>query len=591
MAIRCLKCMKEHEEGISKCPFCGYIEGAEEDEQCYLPPRTVLKGRYMVGSCLGSGGFGVTYVAWDSLLEKKVAIKEYLPSELATRTIGQTRVTLHDSDCFEKYQQGKRSFLEESRRLAKFNSVKGVVSIFDCFDENDTAYLVMECLEGKTLQQMINERKKLPFKEVLPIFVDILEALEVVHAAGMMHRDIAPDNIFVCSDGTAKLIDFGAARFMTTTHSRSLSMILKIGYAPIEQYTKHGNQGPWTDIYAVAASLYHAVTGHVPPDSYDRVEEDKLKRPGLLARRLPKHAETAILNALNIIETNRTSSAKQFAEELSGDLDVSRIREKIKHEDTGRIAKWMKYAAAGFAAAIVLFAVLYVSTGGSLFRSSDYDVPTGMSRVPYVINDIVSDADAKMNTHQLHMVIGDRITDTYFDNNFVLMQNPRSGNIAYVGSVVNVTASMKPDEYFVPDLSNYTEEYAVQVLEAAGFTVVVEEGEDDLTAPGAVMEQYPPGNTIVFEGSEVRITVNKGTRNKDIDAGNLLTVSDYVGMQFDKAQEAAYKKDLYMAITKGEYSDDIPMGQILEQSPASGETFAISPWICSIRARTSREMS
>lgn len=572
MAIRCLYCMKEHEEGISKCPHCGFVEGANEDEMCYLPPRTVLKGRYMIGCCLGSGGFGITYVAWDSLLEKKVAIKEYMPSELATRTMGETRVTVHDNDCVEKYQKGRTSFLEESRRLAKFNNCKGIVSIFDCFDENDTAYLVMECLEGKTLQQIINERKKIPFKEALPIFIDVLDALSVVHDAGMMHRDIAPDNIFVCNDGTAKLIDFGAARFMTTSHSRSLSMILKIGYAPIEQYTKHGNQGPWTDIYAVAASLYHAITGIVPPDSYDRVEEDKLKNPSLHAKHLPKHAETAILNALNIIETNRTQSAAQFAEELKGDIDVARIREKIKHEDTGRIAKWMKYAAAGVALAIVAFGALFVATGENLFRSDDYDVPDGMSRVPYIIDTLVSDADVKLENNSLHMVIGDRVTDTYFDNNYVLQQNPRSGNVAYTGSVVSVTASMKPDEYYVSDLSDYTREAAVKMLEAAGFTVKLEEDTDDTVAPGAVIRQSPLGNTIVFEGSEVTLVINSGSKNNKFDYGKSVSIKNYIGMQFEKAQNDASGKKLYMAISGGKYSDDIPAGEIIEQSPEKGGT-------------------
>lgn len=567
MATRCLKCMKEYQEGVSKCPHCGFVEGSEEDERCYLPPRTVLKGRYMIGCCLGSGGFGVTYIAWDSLLEKKVAIKEYLPSELATRTIGQTRVTVHDIDCVEKYEKGKRSFLDESRRLAKFNNVKGVVSIYDCFDENDTAYLVMECLEGKTLQQMINERKKIPFNEALPIFVDVLEALEVVHSEGIMHRDIAPDNIFVCDDGSAKLIDFGAARFMTTTHSRSLSMILKIGYAPIEQYTKHGNQGPWTDIYAVAASLYHAITGIVPPDSYDRVEEDKLKKPSAYARRIPNHAETAILNALNIIDTNRTQSAKQFADELKGDIDVERIREKIKHEDTGRIAKWMKYAAVGFLVAIIAFGVLFAATGGKLFRSSDYDVPDGMTRVPFILNDNISDADVKVVDKNLHMVISDRVTDNFFDNNYVLLQNPRSGNIAYNGSIVSVTASMKPDEYFVPDLSNYTKEEAVAVLEAAGFNVLFAESESDIVAPGAVISQNPPGNTIVTEGSDVTLIMNGEEERNGFISDTVVKAPNFVGSQFEDAQKAAYKKKLYLEIIKGEYSDNVPRGEILAQQP------------------------
>lgn len=571
MAVRCLRCMKEYEDGVTKCPHCGYVEGKDEDEQCYLPPRTILKGRYMIGCSLGSGGFGVTYVAWDSLLEKKVAIKEYLPSELATRTMGNTQVTVHDPECQEKYNAGMKSFLDESRRLAKFNNVKGIVRIFDCFDENGTAYIVMECLEGKTLQQMIKERKKLPFKEVLPLFIDVLEALEVVHEAGMMHRDIAPDNIFACNDGTAKLIDFGAARYMTTTHSRSLSMILKIGYAPIEQYTKKGNQGSWTDIYAVAASLYHAITGIVPPDSYDRVEEDKLKRPSLMARNLPKHAETAILNALNIIETNRTQTAKQFADELKGDIDVERIREKIHHEDTGRIAKWMKYTAAGIAGFIALLGILFVATGGRLFRLDGFFVPEGMARVPHVINESVSDADMKIAENSLRMVIGERVTDSFFENNYVILQNPRQGDLAYIGTAVNVTASMKPDQLFVPDLTCFTQDAARLVLEEAGFYVVVEEVEDNQAAPGSVIKQNPAGNSMAYEGQTVKLTVCKSTSPQRMNVNSNVTAPNYVGKSLDQARKDALGRKIFIAVAISEYSDTVPKGQIMAQSVNPGD--------------------
>ena len=263
-------CMEEYDDNTTVCPYCGYVKGTPAKEIYQLQPESILSGRYIIGKVLGFGGFGITYIAWDSVLEKKVAVKEYLPSDFATRMPGQTCVSVYEGEKEEQFKSGLRSFIEESQRLAKFNSVDGIVSIYDSFAENGTAYIIMEYLDGRTLKSILKEKGKIPYQEAIGYALPVLYALEDVHKAGIIHRDIAPDNIFITNDGKVKLLDFGAARYATTLHSKSLSVILKPGYAPEEQYRTRGNQGPWTDVYAMAATLYRAVTGVIPEDSLER---------------------------------------------------------------------------------------------------------------------------------------------------------------------------------------------------------------------------------------------------------------------------------------------------------------------------------
>ena len=376
------------------------------------------KHEYVIEDILGRGGFGITYAAWDSLLQKKVAIKEYLPNEFAARISGETTVRATSRDHARTFVNGMTSFLEESRKLAKFNTVPGIVRIFDCFSENNTAYIVMEYLDGKNLKQMIEERGKISYDEAVYVILQVLKALEPVHQAGLIHRDIAPDNIFVCSDGQVKLIDFGVARFVTTSHSRSLSVMLKLGYAPVEQYSEDGNQGTWTDVYACGATLYHAITGVVPPHSYDRTDQnksDKLIRPRKLVKKLPKNVETAILNAMNVMPENRTQTAEAFADELENLIDVKRVREKLKHEDTGRISGWLKFnTAAAAVVMVVLLGLIAAGVGTAAVIKSRDAVPEGMTRVPNVTNGNPEYAEKTLDKSNLKMIISNRVFDDYY---------------------------------------------------------------------------------------------------------------------------------------------------------------------------------
>ena len=309
----CFNCFRYVPEG-DVCPYCGY--DARKDKGKYvvaLKPGTPLANRYVVGRVLGQGGFGVTYVALDSQTRARVAIKEYLPMEFAVRAQDGTSLILNSTDQQEDFNYGKQQFLAEARTLAEFVGSENIVNIHSYFEENGTAYFAMEFMEGVNLKQYMEQHGgPLPVHEANKILMPIMEALDWVHSKGIVHRDISPDNIMIRSDGKAKLIDFGAARQSTGEKSKSLDVVLKHGFAPIEQYNRRGRQGPFTDVYAMAATYYYAITGKVPVDAIERIEEDTLQPPSAFGVKIRKNTEAVLLKALAVSSKDRYQKMLEF---------------------------------------------------------------------------------------------------------------------------------------------------------------------------------------------------------------------------------------------------------------------------------------
>lgn len=315
----CFGCFQEKELG-GYCPHCGFGEN-EEQPYLALPLGTLLNVRYMLGKVLGVGGFGITYLGYDLTLDIKVAIKEYMPSSIATRNSDRYNVTL-TGRTEDDYRQGMENFLEEAKILAKLQNTPNIVSVQNYFKENNTAYFVMEYIDGMSLKDYLADQGgKIPYVQALAILEPIMEALVQVHALNLLHRDISPDNIYITSRGESRLLDFGAARF-ALGDGKSVSVILKHGYAPEEQYSSHGNQGPWTDVYAMGATFYRCITGMLPPDSVERIRVDALKAPSELGIIIPRHIEQAILKALAVKTEDRFPNMGALLRALRGEVPV-----------------------------------------------------------------------------------------------------------------------------------------------------------------------------------------------------------------------------------------------------------------------------
>ena len=316
--LLCMNCFSQLHASGAACPACGYHPASQAESLYHLPPRTILGGKYMVGSVLGEGGFGITYIGYDLNLDIKVAIKEYYPSGLVMRstTMSMTVQPL-GGEQGEYFVKGRERFVDEAKRLARFRTLPGIVMVNDFFVENGTAYIVMEYVEGTTLKNCLAQLGgKIPAAQLLDMMGPLFGSLSKVHEGGIIHRDISPDNIMIARDGTVKLLDFGAAREFGDGDNKSLSVMLKHGYAPAEQYSSRGVQGPHTDVYALSATIYKAITGITPEDSMDRVFEDRLAAPGQLGAALPAYQEAALMKGLAVRAENRFRTVGELGEAL-----------------------------------------------------------------------------------------------------------------------------------------------------------------------------------------------------------------------------------------------------------------------------------
>ena len=336
--IYCPRCMREMEtEGA--CPLCGYQPGRERDVSV-LEQGTLLNGRYQLGTVIGQGGFGITYAAWDEILGTAVAVKEYFPIDYCSRNTEVSDEVIPLESKRAVFLDGLRRFQRESHLLAELQGIPAVVKVLDFFPENGTTYIAMEYVHGVPLNEWVRV-KQLGTKDILKLMRPVFDALVQIHWQGVLHRDLTPANILVCEDQTVKLIDFGSAAELERSKGTA---VLTRKYAAVEQYgQEHGTQGPWTDVYGIAAVMYALLTGTEPQESVLRVYNDELKSTRKCGVSLKKEQHTAIMNALAVDPGKRTQSMEEFRARL---YRLPMPQEIVRHRRTMRRI--------GIAAAVIL---------------------------------------------------------------------------------------------------------------------------------------------------------------------------------------------------------------------------------------------
>lgn len=579
MKKRCLGCMKEYDEEVTICPHCGYAEGTPPKEAYHISPGEVLVNRYQVGRVLGSGGFGITYIGYDNLLEQVVAIKEYLPTEFATRMPSQSQVTVYGGEPEEQFRAGLKKTLDETQRLAQFQNEPDIIHVYDFFEENNTAYIVMEYLDGETLKDRLKQVGKMTVEEALPIILSVLSALKKVHAVGIIHRDIAPDNIYLLKDGSVKLIDFGASRQATTTHTKSLTVIVKFGYAPLEQYQSGGNQGPWTDIYALAATFYKMITGIRPNESTERRLDDQLKEPSKLGVVINKNTENALMNALNVKIDDRIKSALEFEEALLAS-EVIRVDATPDKTVNVKWPLWLKFAVGGAVAFVLLFAVSLavgvvgnykINTAGKSVLAEDE------TRIPNLVNMEQNEARKVVEESGLVFKVGDSETSEKIKEGRVLGQKVegkkiKAGSAVKKGTVLSVTISSGKGTVNIPDILWMKKEQAVEVLKNNRLIVInYADDTETFAAVGTVTGIEPSVGTNVELKQNLIIKVALGN-NKISDTTVLANVPDLTGQTEENAYEMLKMEELYLEKKEVQYNDTVPKGCIISQVPSVNDT-------------------
>ncbi len=517
----CFSCMEEIPQG-NICPRCGKPNEPKLIAH-HIKPGTVLNNKYLVGSALGEGGFGITYIGRDLTLDLKVAIKEFYPVGYVNRNSAvDNAVVLSTEKQRQFYEKGKERFLQEARSLAKFTNEAGVVQVRDYFEAAGSAYIVMEYLDGVTLQGFLRQNGTLDPETAFSMMMPIITSLEKMHAThNIIHRDISPDNIMYLRDGTLKLMDFGAARHYSAAQNE-MSVMIKEGYAPEEQYRKDGRQGPWTDVYGLCATIYRCITGRTPEGSLNRLRTDGLKKPSELGVGISPQLEAVLMYGLAVSQENRCHDMTQLKTLVIKALNRERVdiapqgdpNRKQRAENTSL------YSAYGASDPYRNRADQNTRpTYGDAFADSRQNQQNGYenastnkkSSAPIVITVIV-----------ILMLIGIGAA-VYFILNSSGSDSTGSESAAETAAQTDAQTE-QPTAISVPNVIGMSMDKAMEALSKSGLKPVVEKTEDDSHTANEVIGQYPAADADAETGDEVTIYVAQGGSDPDSAKDDALNV-------------------------------------------------------------------
>lgn len=341
------------------CRYCGYVEGTPPEQPHYLRPGTVLKGHFIVGTAIGVGGFGITYKCYDATLGVIVAIKEFFTVGLVNRSPGEMKVGLLSGEKEKQYKNQIKRFLMEAQSIAQFGKANDIVNVFDYFEENNTAYIVMEYIDGVLLKDYLEKQGALSPDIAMTIIEPVVEALKKIHASGIIHRDISPDNIFIAGEDSVKVFDFGAAILNDESGAKEGEKVIKVGYSAPEQYRDSAGQGYFTDIYSIGAILYQMITGQKPIESTEREYKDELKSPLELGFDIEPNLDRAIMEALAVQPALRFQGIQQFDDAINGKRKAEYPKVKLRIRKRKRI----------MVACMSLLALAAIGVGGLFFNN------------------------------------------------------------------------------------------------------------------------------------------------------------------------------------------------------------------------------
>ncbi|MDR0935260.1 MAG: extracellular solute-binding protein [Oscillospiraceae bacterium] len=503
MQIRCDNCFTEYDSGYTACPHCGFIKGGEPEELFYLKPGTQLNNRYIAGGVIGFGGFGIIYRVWDTVANNIAALKEYYPNGVVSRIPGKPGVKLLSGDKSEEFSRGKERFQREALRIKEFEENVHIVRVFDNFSENNTAYYAMEFLSGTTLGAYIETQGKMSAEEGVSITLQVASALKALHKAGILHRDISPDNVIIppsFPEGNVKLIDFGAARLSEGEKENFLTQIMKPGYSPPEQYERNAAQTEQIDIYALGATLYYALTAMKPEEATNRIITDNLPTPKALNDDIPQYLSDIILKAMAAETHLRFRTVADFERVLTKKAVVLTPPEEMK-----RRVKIRKISALSIAAVLCVGLVIL---GLNITRGKDSaELPDAEIALWYIIT-------------------GDATVDF-----------PRAGALKaiaedFTGSYPNVTVNIKG----IPREKYLDEVYVA--LRDGGVAAVLESGELD----DAALEKLPDISG-VLTGGDIAKTYFLDSYKRYFPGKNQLPLGFNVSALYINPELCTYEKN------------------------------------------------
>ncbi len=523
----CMGCMREKSEGMAKCLKCGYVEGSPYLPS-YLAPKTVLEDRYLIGKVLSYNGSGATYIGYDLIMNCKVKVREYMPENLATREKGNNEVEVKSGSEIQ-YKSLKEDFMALAKSLVKLNSLSEVEHVSGIFEANNTVYVVYEFTEGMTLAEFLKKNGGyLSWEDTKQLFMPLLSCIGAIHTSELIHRGISPETIMVDRSGNLKLTAFDIAPARTARSE--LVAQLFAGYSAPEQYASSAWQGTFTDIYAVAATIYRTLTGTMPVEAISRVSNDNLVAANSLNSSIPQNVSNALSLAMMLSPEKRTQSMSAFISALSEVLDFGETVPDIKEnkedvaDDKKKMSDTTRYTLIAIGITIPVLIILFFVLMGILFPSEK--------------------KPSKDNS-----------SDT---NSFVFTSSDEkesSSEVEYLYSMPNfVTKNIAA----IQNDKDYTER----------FKITVEYEYSEQYARDTVVEQsVEAGTPLEKDGTEVILTVSRGSQYRKMP--------DLTGKDINFAKDTLYDEYIrYKVETKeGTYGDT---EIVLEQSIAPDTVIDIS---------------
>lgn len=513
-----------------KCGHCGYTQFNKTPTH-HLLPCTILNNRYYIGNAIGQGGFGITYIGRDLNLDMVVAVKEFFPNGYANRNNNASPVIeISGARNIEFFNSGKEKFIREAKLLAKFSGNKSIVDVRDYFEENNTGYIVMEYVSGETLTKRIKTQGRFTPNNLLDKMLPLFSALGKIHKSGLIHRDISPDNIMLLSDGTLKLMDFGAARYINFLDNHTMSIMFKPGYAPEEQYRQKGSQGPWTDVYAICATMYKCITGETPDDSMERAFKDNLKKPSSLRPDIPKVYEEVLLKGMEVYKEDRFRNMEELSEAFL--------------KATGK-----QYSDSNEEKPLSVYSPMDSENDKTELYSEDEDEETeyyeetiNKKSEEHKSNSKKSTAEKKIKKSRKKLYI-------------ILIA-------CIITAVIGFFYQYEKSTYVnMPNLVGLERVKAESKLKAKELKYKEVFDYSDTAEKGNIISQKPQKSKQIKKGSTVTLVISNG---------KLVTVHNYKNLSLSNAEKLISDSGLKIKISKRRFSERIKKNHIISQSPKSG---------------------
>ena len=432
MADLCLNCFQL--KGQSRiCPNCGFAEGTDPAQPYYLSPGTVLGKHFIVGTVIGVGNYGITYRCYDTTLGVVVAVKEFFPMGFVSRAAGEKRVWLLTQNQGHRYRDKVQRFLMEARSIAQFGKAKDIVNVYDFFEENNTAYIIMEYVDDPLLQDYLKQCGRVDAETACKITESIVEAVKKLHAKGIIHRDVSPDNIFIAPDYSIKLFDFGSAHIEDSQTIEE--KVIKPGYTAPEQYADvEENQGFYTDIYSIGAILYHMVTGTPPQDGWERYHQDTLRSPLEFGIGIDPSLDRIIMEAMAVRTELRIQNMNQFSDALHGRRRAEYPQEKIERQKRTR----------GWIAMVSVLLVIAIGVGGTLVYNAVHGAKNIMFDTEVTEDTLTVWVDTQGMLGTLREVVSEMQEVSEGDSKVIRRMKEENKNIQY--NIINIAKDGKTME-------------------------------------------------------------------------------------------------------------------------------------------------